>query len=123
QFALEQGRDTFAVPGSVFSKASSGTNGAIMRSQAKLVGATEDILSELNLNMIIQQEAAREAIPDTPTEKLIFDILGQDPVHIDDIVRETSLPTATVSSTLCMMELKGTVKRCDNARYIVGSRS
>ncbi|MCE5258733.1 MAG: DNA-processing protein DprA [Chloroflexi bacterium] len=120
QFALEQGRDTFAVPGSVFSRASAGTNSAIMHSQAKLVCNTEDILSELNLNMIIQQEEARETIPDTPLERLISEIIGQESVHIDDIVRESRLPTATVSSTLVMMELKGMVRRADNARYVLG---
>lgn len=120
QFALEQGRDTFAVPGSIFSRASAGTNDAIMHSRAKLVCTTEDILSELNLNMVIQQEEAREVMPDSPEERLLYGIIGREPMHIDDIVREAHLPTATVSSTLCMMELKGMVRRGENAMYTIG---
>lgn len=91
-----------------------------MNSRAKLVCATEDILSELNLNMVIQQEEAREAMPDTPEEKLIYDVIGQEPLHIDEIARQTQLPAAVVSSTLCMMELKGMVRRSDNNRYSMG---
>lgn len=120
QFALDQGRDTFAVPGSIFSRASAGTNAAIMAGKAKLVCSAEDILSELNLNMIIQQEEVREVIPNTPAEKLLYDIIGQEPMHIDDIVRRANLPIATVSSTLCLMELKGMVLRTDNSRYAIG---
>jgi DNA processing protein len=120
QFALDQGRDTFAVPGSIFSRASAGTNAAIMASKAKLVSSAEDILSELNLNMIIQQEEVREVIPDTPTEKLLLGIIGQEPLHIDEIVRQANLPITTVSSTLCLMELKGMVLRSDNSRYAIG---
>jgi DNA processing protein len=120
QFALDQGRDTFAVPGSIFSRASAGTNDAIMAGKAKLVSSAEDILSELNLNMIIQQEEVRDIVPDTPTEKLLLGILGQEPVHIDEIVRQANLPITTVSSTLCLMELKGMVLRADNSRYVIG---
>ncbi len=119
QFALEQGRDTFAVPGSIFSRASAGTNTAIMHSQAKLVCSTADILNELNLNMVIQQEEARETLPDTPLEQRITELIGQEPTHIDDIVRESHLPTATISSTLVMMELKGIIHRVDSTRYVL----
>jgi DNA processing protein len=120
QFALDQGRDTFAVPGSIFSRASAGTNAAIMQGKAKLVAGAEDILNELNLNMIIQQEEVREVIPATPTETLLLGIISQEPLHIDEIVRQANLSIAAVSSTLCLMELKGMVLRVDNSRYTLG---
>jgi DNA processing protein len=107
------------VPGSIFSRASAGTNAAIMGGKAKLVCSAEDILNELNLNMIIQQEEVRDVVPDTPTEKLLCGIIGQEPMHIDEIVRQANLPIATVSSTLCLMELKGMVLRSDNSRYVI----
>ncbi|NLV73622.1 MAG: DNA-protecting protein DprA [Chloroflexi bacterium] len=121
KYANEQGRDLFAVPGSIFNRASAGANQAIANGEAKMVCSIEDILGDLNLNMVMQQEAAREVIPDTPTERLIANALGPEPLHIDDIVRETRLPTAEVVSTLVVMELKGSVRRADNARYVIGS--
>jgi DNA processing protein len=45
--------------------------------------------------------------------------VGTQPVHLDELVRSSGLPTATVSSTLCMMELKGMVRRVDNTSYVL----
>jgi len=119
KFALEQGRDTFAVPGGIHSRKSDGTNRAIQRGEAMLVTCVEDVLEELNLSMVVQQREVREVVPDTPTEEALLQALGQEPTHIDDIVRVSGLPTATVSSGLCMMELKGMVRRTDNMSYVV----
>lgn len=118
RFALEQGRDTFAVPGSVLSRASEGTNALIQRGEAKLVARVQDVLEELNLTMVAQQSEMREIMPETPSERSLLELLGAEPVHIDELVRNSGLPTAEVSSTLCMMEIKGIVRRVDNASYV-----
>jgi DNA processing protein len=117
QFALEHGRETFAVPGSVYHRQSDGTNEAIKRGEAKLVTAVEDVMDELNLSMVVQQREVRQIVPQNDTEKSLLQVLDMEPVHIDEIVRRAQLPTALVSSTLCMMELKGMVRRVDAMSY------
>ena len=119
RFALEQDRETFAVPGNIYNRASAGTNAAIQRSEAKLVTSVQDILEELNLTMVVQQNEVREVVPETPTEQLLLCHVNSEPTHLDELVRASGLPTATVSSTLCMMELKGMVRRVDNMSYVL----
>ncbi|MFH1086836.1 MAG: DNA-processing protein DprA [Chloroflexota bacterium] len=117
QFALEQGRETFALPGSVQSRMSAGTNAAIQRGEAKLVSTVADILEELNLTQVAEHKAVREVLPESPTEAALLACLESEPVHIDEIVRRSGLAAAIVSSTLCVMELKGMVRRVDNMSY------
>jgi DNA processing protein len=119
EFALEQGRETFAVPGNVYNASSAGTNGAIQRGEAKLVTRVEDILSELNLTMVAQQSEVREIVPESAAEQALLACLGNEPILLDELVHAAGLPTATVSSTLCMMELKGMVRRVDNMSYVL----
>ncbi|MBC7236575.1 MAG: DNA-protecting protein DprA, partial [Chloroflexi bacterium] len=118
RYALEQGRETFAVPGSIHSRASAGTNRAIQRGEAKLVTCVEDILEELNLQIAVQQSQVRQAVPADATEEALLAHIGDEPLHIDELVRRSGLSTAAVSSTLCLMELKGLVRRVDNMSYV-----
>lgn len=119
--ALEQNREVFAVPGSVLSAASRGTN-RLIQEGAKLVLGANDILEELNLTMAVQQVEAKELVPATKTESLILQILrnlSPEPTHIDEVGHQSRLPIATVSSTLAMMELKGMVKQVGGMNYII----
>jgi DNA processing protein len=118
EYALEQGRETFAVPGNIFQRTSQGTNGMIQRGEAKLVTRALDILEELNLTMVEQQHAARAALPENETESALFKHLSAEPMHIDDLTRITQLPAATVSSTLTLMELKGLVRQVGGMNYV-----
>jgi DNA processing protein len=117
-WALEQNREVFAVPGSVLSPQSRGTN-RLIQEGAKLVRESYDILEELNLTMAVQQIEVKELLPSTETESVILKCLSPEPTHIDDVGRQCGLPIATVSSTLAMMELKGTVKQVGGMNYII----
>jgi len=119
RFSLEQGRETFAVPGNIYNQNSSGTNALLQRGEAKLVTCVEDILEELNLTMVTQQSEVAQVVPETPIEQALMGCVSHEPMHIDEIVRNSGLSTAVVSSTLCMMELKGLVRRVDNTSYIL----
>jgi DNA processing protein len=121
--ALEQNRETFAVPGSIFRRESCGPNAMIQRGEAKLVLSAADILDELNLTMVEQQREVRAALPANEMESALLKHLSADPVHIDELGRETGLPIATVSSTLALMELKGMVKQIGGMNYIVARES
>ncbi|MBI4493904.1 MAG: DNA-protecting protein DprA [Chloroflexi bacterium] len=118
-FALEQGRDVYAVPGSIFSPASQGTN-QLIKDGAKVVVDARDILEELNLTVVAQQQAAREVLPANETEARLMDLLGAEPVHIDELGRAARLPVGELASTLTMMELKGMVRQVGGMNYVRG---
>ncbi|MCK4331529.1 MAG: DNA-processing protein DprA [Dehalococcoidia bacterium] len=116
--ALEQNRDVFAVPGSILSPASRGTNHLIQEG-AKLVRNHVDILEELNLAMVAQQLEMKEILPADETESLLLKQLSAEPTHIDEVCRHSRLTPALVSSTLTMMELKGMVKQVGGMNYVL----
>jgi DNA processing protein len=119
QFALEQGRETFAVPGNVQARTSMGTNDAIQRGEAKLITSVEDVLNELNLTMIVEHKEVAEHVPANASEARLLSTLGGEPVHVDELARQTGLAAAEITSTLLMMELKGMVRRVDQMSYVV----
>lgn len=120
RFALEQGRETFAVPGSIDSRKSAGTNLLIQRGEAKPAMGVADILEELNLSMVPQQRVVRQVVPETPAEIALLAHISAEPTHLDELVRCSGLDTAVVSSTLTIMELKGLVRRVENMSYVLG---
>jgi DNA processing protein len=117
-FANDQGREVFAVPGSIFSTQSRGTNLKIQRGEAKLVLQVDDILEELNLQTAPQQIEMIELNPATDTEAELLRHISREPVHIDEVCRESGLPVSTVSSLLAMMELKGLVREIGSKAYV-----
>ena len=116
--ALEQNREVFAIPGSILSPASRGTN-RLIQEGAKLVSDYTDILEELNLTSIAHQIELKEVIPASDTETLLLKRLSAEPTHIDEVCRSSGLSTSTVSSTLAMMELKGMVKQVGTMNYVL----
>ena len=116
--ALEQNREVFAVPGSILSPTSRGTNHLIQEG-AKLVRDYTDILEELNLTAVAHQIEIKEVIPASDTESLLLKQLSAEPTHIDEVCRSSGLPISTVSSTLAMMELKGLVKQMGAMHYVL----
>ncbi|MFQ6122724.1 MAG: DNA-processing protein DprA [Dehalococcoidales bacterium] len=116
--ALEQNREVFAIPGSILSPASRGTN-YLIQEGAKLVRDYTDILEELNLTAVAHQMEMREVVPASETESLLLKQLGAEATHIDEVCRSTGLPISTVSSTLAMMELKGLVKQVGPMNYVL----
>jgi DNA processing protein len=122
RYAVEQGREVFAIPGNILNKNSSGPSHLIQQG-AKLVTSIGDILEELNLTMVTEQTQAREVIPDNETEALIIQHLSSDPIHIDDLGRATGLPVHEVSGTLTLMELKGKVRQVGVMNYVLARES
>ncbi|HET6314772.1 MAG TPA: DNA-processing protein DprA [Chloroflexia bacterium] len=116
EFALEQGRDVFAVPGPLTSRLSEGTN-SLIKKGAKCVTQAADILEELHLNMVTEHVAAVRALPSDPTERMLLAHLQDDPQHIDHLTNLSGLPASTVSAVLTMMELKGLVRCIGGMQY------
>jgi DNA processing protein len=118
--ALDQNREVFAVPGSIYSPTHRGANKLIQKGEAKLVTRTEDILEELNLTMTTapEQLELREVAPDDPTEARLLKVLTNQPSHIDDVQRASGMPIASVSSALALLELKGLVRQVGPMSFI-----
>jgi DNA processing protein len=116
--SLEQGREVFAVPGNIFARTSHGPNN-LLKEGATLVTSAQDVLEALNLKMVTAHSEARAVIPDDPTEAKLFALLSNDPAHIDYLVHASGLPVSQVSSTLALMELKGSVRQMAGMQYVV----
>lgn len=117
-YALEQGREVFAVPGTILRQSSAGPN-YLIQNGAKLVTQANDILEELNLTMIAHHTEARAVIPDNEVEAVLLEQLSTDPIHIDDLGQATGLSAPEIASTLTMMELKGMVRQVEGMNYVI----
>lgn len=116
--AVEQNREVFAVPGSIMSPNSRGTNGLIQRLEAKLVHSHEDILEELNLSFVGKQIEMAALFPASDEESNILFHIGHEPTHIDEIIRGSGMTISTVSGLLAMMELRGIVRQVGGMNYV-----
>jgi len=116
--AVEQNREVFAIPGSILSPTSKGTN-RLIQEGAKLVRNYADILEELNLTIVVQQMEIKEFSPADEVESAILKQLTTEPSHIDEICRRSGLSMPEVSSTLAMLELKGIAKQVGNMNYVL----
>lgn len=117
EFAADQGRDVFAVPGNIQAPQSKGTNKLIQDGAHPLLRA-EDILDVLQLKQVPQQRSARTNLPADSTEARLMAVLSPQPLYIDEIRAQAGLPIEKVSATLTMMELKGMVRQVGPMQYV-----
>lgn len=119
--ALEQGREVFAVPGSIHSFKSSGTN-LLIKQGARLVENAEDILGEFGYDLLEkgpQAEKEEDALQGlTQNEKSVYQHLGEDPLHIDEIARSTGLPASVLAGVLLQLELRGLVRQLQGKHFV-----
>jgi len=108
--ALEQNREVFAVPGSIFAKVSRGPNSLIQRSQAKAALSADDILSELPPAAFLptagRQEVDKPSLPAlTPEESRIIEAIEKEAIHIDLIAEKTGIPIEQLLVHLFELEM------------------
>lgn len=116
-FALEQGREVFALPGNIYAPQSKGPNKLIQQGAHPLLHPG-DILEILDLTRISQQRTARQTLLADETETKLLEALSHEPRHIDEIRAQTGLAIEKVSSLLVMMELKGMVRHVGGMNYV-----
>ena len=119
RYALEQGREVFAVPGNVTCSGSRGVNGLI-KEGAKLVERVEDILEELSIEPVSPGVLPQQpTFSLTPQEAELYTLICQGPLQIDDIIVQSALTAGEVSATLLGLELKGAVIRLPGNHFSV----
>lgn len=131
--ALEQNREVFCVPGSVYSENSKGCNKFISQG-AHLVTCADDVLEVLGINECSAQSAFCKRINAclpraakhcgqvcslTKDEKILFDLLGQDPVSIDDLADKTGLAVEKIAAVLGQMVMEDVARETDDGGYVV----
>jgi DNA processing protein len=121
RLAIDYNREVFAVPGSIFSPVSIGTN-RLIREGAKIVTSVKDILEEFpGLEPSIKTDTSAEInVPATlsPEEQKILKCLSHEPLHVDKIIQAATLETAVVNSILSILEIRGFVKNIGGMNYI-----
>lgn len=133
-WAFEQGRDVFAVPGSIFSKQSWGTNQLIREHTAKLVATPEQLCEELNVLTATQQlplpaggpaaDSATRAQPGPEPPAVdgeageVLTHLSAEARHVDDLARAIGKPVHAVSSTLQLLELQGLIRQTSPMTFV-----
>lgn len=117
EFAAEQGREIFAVPGSIFAPQSKGTNRLIQNGAQPLL-TPADLMQALDLTRMDQQKSARKVLPSDETEARVLNALGSEPLHVDEIRSQADLPIEKVSAALALMELKGMVRQVGGMNYV-----
>ncbi|MFC1769897.1 DNA-processing protein DprA [Nitrospirota bacterium] len=118
-FALEQGRDVFAVPGNISSSTSQGAN-ELLRQGAKLVTGAEDILEELAPQLKGFLRAAckpEEALDVNEEQRRLCEAMSGEPVHVDEISRASGVPVPLALGLLLELELKGVIKQMEGKRF------
>jgi DNA processing protein len=118
EFAAEQGREVFAVPGSILVPQSKGTNRLIQNGALPLL-SVDDVLQALDFTRVGEQKAARKILPADEVEAQLMNLLGSEPLHVDEIRHQSGLPVEEVSAALVMMELKGLVRQVGGMQYVV----
>lgn len=113
RYAAEQGREVFAIPGSIHSPLSRGCH-ALIRQGAKLVETAQDILEELGalarFALAAPADSAPARLPDEPRHAQLLELMGHDPVDMDTLIALSGLTAGAVSSMLLHMELHGLVE-------------
>jgi len=124
RFAMEQGREVFAIPGSIHNPLARGCH-QLIRDGAKLVETADDILEELASQLRLPPPPdgppgrPAEPAPEPPDEdyRKLLESMGYGPVSVDELVRRTALTPESVSSMLLLLELQGHVASAPGALY------
>ncbi|MDQ7093354.1 DNA-processing protein DprA [Desulfosporosinus sp. PR] len=126
-FALEQGREVFAVPGPIFSPLSRGPHN-LLRQGAKIATEIEDICSEISISpkaenrlasSLDNQQLTKSQISENEDHQLVLQQLSDVPLHIDQLAVHSSLSVAALSLALLELQLRGKIKQLPGQHYVL----
>lgn len=110
RLAAEQGREVFAIPGSIHAPQARGCH-ALIREGAKLVETVDDVLEELKVVCTVPSASSSATVPETAHESQLLQAIGFDPVSIDALCARTGVSAAALQARLLELELEGSVAR------------
>jgi len=113
KYAKEQGKNLFAIPGSIFSLNSKGPN-SLIKGGAKIVTSTNDILETLDISSV---ELKGNLLIEDADEKLIINQLKEESLDINKIIEKTGLSPSIVATKLALMEISGTIRNLGGNVY------
>jgi len=118
QYALEQGREVFAVPGNITARGSSGTN-LLIQEGAHPVLEAKDVLDILDIEYVAEYVDVRRTLPTlNDKERRVLEHLSDNPCHIDEVVRVSGITSSEVSSALMTLQLKGLVREVGQMVFV-----
>ncbi|NOY67105.1 MAG: DNA-processing protein DprA, partial [Gammaproteobacteria bacterium] len=124
RYAVEQGREVFAIPGSIHNPLSRGCH-KLIKQGAKLVETANDIITELKPLASAQQDLSQHTdinkeLCDSPNKEhqYLLNEMGYDPVAVDEIVQRSGLTAEEVSSMMLILELQGNVAASPGGCYV-----
>ena len=120
-FALEQGREVFALPGRIDSCGSMGAN-QLLKQGAKLVTCCDDILEELNLGIPsirkLNNQVIKQNIISEKEQGLLYNYITQQAISIDDLVEKTSLSSSQISNLILKLQFSKLIKELPGKQFI-----
>ncbi len=114
--AAEQGKTVFAVPGQITSPLSAAPL-SLLKNGARMATEVKDILDELDMSVKVDKEKVKQIFPDDPVEKKVLDVLTNEDLHLDELVRITGGKTSEISARLTIMEMKGLIRNLGGGKY------
>ncbi|MEY3244348.1 MAG: hypothetical protein RJB20_588, partial [Pseudomonadota bacterium] len=116
RLSAEQGREVFAIPGSIHSPLAKGCH-QLIKQGAKLVDSLQDIVEELNLSNAVSAPVAEENTPTNQDQQMLLDAMAYDAISIETLVQLTGLTVSTLSSMLTLLELEGRITGLAGGQY------
>ncbi|CAN4265860.1 Smf Predicted Rossmann fold nucleotide-binding protein involved in DNA uptake [Methylophilaceae bacterium] len=116
RLSAEQGREVFAIPGSIHSPLAKGCH-QLIKQGAKLVDSLQDIVEELNLSKAVSTPLAEANSPTNQDQQKLLDAMAYDAISIETLVQLTGLTVSTLSSMLTLLELEGRITGLAGGQY------
>lgn len=116
RYANEQGRDVFAIPGSIHNPMARGCH-RLIRQGAKLVETVDDILEEIAPHIALHRQASPAPTAGDPQDEALLATFGDDPLPFDGLLARSGLTVEMLSAALLRLELAGQVVAAAGGRY------
>lgn len=116
RYANEQGRDVFAIPGSIHNPMARGCH-RLIRQGAKLVETVDDVLEEIAPHIARHRQSRPSIVADDPQDEALLAAFGDDPLPFDGLLERSGLSVEMLSEALLRLELEGHVQPAAGGRY------
>ncbi len=117
EWALQQNKEIYAIPGNIYSKTSAGTNRLIKEGATPVTSASE-VLDYLGIRFIKKEREIKEVILNNEIEKKIWEGLSIEPIYLDELKEKIDMPTSEILKVLLDLEIRGFVKQLPGMMFV-----